>query len=99
MISMAEYKLLMRDRPHKFGQYQVGFTQTASDTEHRCGRCFHYYTSLIGGRSVCEIFKGRGPDRKVPSSGSCMFFTRDGTVFPRMAETSEPPKSEAEPNE
>jgi len=95
MRTITEYKRLMKDRPYKWGVFDVNFTQVAPEEQYRCGRCIHFYTSLVAQRATCEIFKGRGPERKVPSAGSCMFFSRDGTRMPRIeateTRTQEPP--------
>lgn len=94
MMSMRQYRALMRDRPHKAGAFAVDFTVNAPDPSMRCGNCVHLFHSLIAKKSTCEIFRGRGSEHAVPSSGSCRFWTKDGIHFPRYlsGQTSEPPK-------
>lgn len=96
MVSKQRYEDLVSDRPKKFTALEIGFIHKATD-EHICGACWHFYKGKAAKRTVCEIYEGKGEDRKVPAAGSCSFWTNDGTNFPKLAEgkkTPEPPKEE-----
>lgn len=82
LVSPETYRLLMRDRPGKFTEKQVGFERDTKAAEH-CGDCFHWYVSKVAGRKVCEIFRP-ADDSNVEPEDSCRYFSADGETFPRL---------------
>lgn len=84
MKTIGDYLRLYKDRPEKFTAEDVGFTERTTDAMPCCG-CFNWFYSPAMSKSVCQIFRPED-DGDVPSLGSCIFYTLDNTVFPKLEE-------------
>ena len=79
MVSLSDYRQLLKDRPAKFSESDVFYRR--GEGKERCRRCLHFFTGIS--RSVCEIFRPPN-DESVKPEWVCDFFTKNGESFPLL---------------
>ena len=85
MLSMAEYKKIIADRPEKASAADVNFRMKALEPQKSCSDCFHFYSGPTAKRNVCELTTGPDPEsRHIPREADCDYWTNDGKVFPLL---------------
>ena len=91
MVSLSDYRQLLKDRPAKFSESDVFYRR--GEGKERCRGCFHFFTnpesrSSNPVRQVCEIFRPRN-DESVKPEWVCDFWTKNGSDFPLLERKTE----------
>ena len=84
MVTLAQYRALLKDRPEKFSQADVFYRR--GEGKERCRGCIHFFTSIR--RQTCEIFRPCN-DESVKPEWVCDFWTKNGSDFPLLERKAE----------